>query len=206
VTAVRGAARSKLLEAAVDVIRAKGLNATTVDDLCAVAGVTKGAFFHHFESKESLAVAAANYWATTTAEVFAAASYHLAPTAAERILAYLDLRAAMVEGPLAAFTCLAGTMAQEVYGTNPAVRAACGASILDHARTLEADLAQAQIDAGNVTPGGGPAVDPGALARHTQAVLQGAFVVAKATDDPSVVLDSLAHLRRYLECLFRPAP
>jgi TetR/AcrR family transcriptional regulator, transcriptional repressor for nem operon len=33
-----------------------------VDDLRKAAGVTKGAFFHHFESKEDLAVAAAQYW------------------------------------------------------------------------------------------------------------------------------------------------
>ena len=50
-------ARVRLLDAGVDVIRARGLNATTVDELCAAAGVTKGAFFHHFDSKESFAVA-----------------------------------------------------------------------------------------------------------------------------------------------------
>lgn len=46
------------LDLEVDVIRAQGLHATTVDDLCAAAGVTKGAFFHHFATKEALAVAA----------------------------------------------------------------------------------------------------------------------------------------------------
>ena len=41
-------ARTRLLESARDVIRAKGFSATSVDDLCKTAGVTKGAFFHHF--------------------------------------------------------------------------------------------------------------------------------------------------------------
>jgi len=36
-------ARTKLLEAALSVIRAKGYSATSVDELCAAAGVTKGA-------------------------------------------------------------------------------------------------------------------------------------------------------------------
>jgi TetR/AcrR family transcriptional regulator, transcriptional repressor for nem operon len=40
------------------------------------AGVTKGAFFHHFESKEALGVAAAAYWAETTSALFATAPYH----------------------------------------------------------------------------------------------------------------------------------
>ncbi len=49
----RPSARIKLLEAARTLIRTKGFAATTVDDLCAAAGVTKGAFFHHFDSKGS---------------------------------------------------------------------------------------------------------------------------------------------------------
>jgi hypothetical protein len=39
------------------------------------------------------------------------------------------------------------------------------------------------------------------LARHTQAVLQGAFVLAKAFNDAQIVLDEIAHLRRYVEHL-----
>lgn len=51
--------RNRLLDAARDVIRAQGYPATTIDDVCASAGVTKGVFFHHFESEERLGVAAA---------------------------------------------------------------------------------------------------------------------------------------------------
>jgi AcrR family transcriptional regulator len=71
-----GGARRKLLEAAFSIIRQKGYAATSVDELCARAGVTKGAFFHHFPSKDSLAVAAVNQWTDTTAAFFAAAPYH----------------------------------------------------------------------------------------------------------------------------------
>src|ERR1700686_1687488 len=70
-----GGAHSKLLDAAVEIIRQKGYAATSVDELCARAGVTKGAFFHHFPSKDSLAVAAVNQWTDMTAAFFAAAPY-----------------------------------------------------------------------------------------------------------------------------------
>jgi TetR/AcrR family transcriptional regulator, transcriptional repressor for nem operon len=55
-------ARVKLIEAAIATVRYKGFSATSVDEICAAAGVTKGAFFHHFASKEALAVAAAGAW------------------------------------------------------------------------------------------------------------------------------------------------
>ena len=190
--AARGTARTRLLDAAVDVIRTRGLSATSVDDLCAAAGVTKGAFFHHFESKDALAAAAAEHWAETTGAMFAVAPYHDAATPALRSLAYVDFRAAMVAGGPAEFSCLAGTMVQECFATAPLVRDACGDAILGHAATLEADLRDALDEAGNAD------VAADDLARFTQVVLQGAFVVAKAKDDPGVVLESLAHLRRYL--------
>ena len=69
-------ARAKLLDAALAVIRRKGYSAATVDELCAAAGVTKGAFFHHFKSKDALGVAAADHWSEMTGALFAAAPYH----------------------------------------------------------------------------------------------------------------------------------
>ena len=82
----------RLLDAGVTVIRTKGLSATTVDDLCATAGVTKGAFFHHFDSKEAFAVAAADHWSATTSVLFEHAPYHDAADPIDRVLAYVDFR------------------------------------------------------------------------------------------------------------------
>jgi len=52
--------KTKLLEATIKVVRSKGYAATRIEDVCAEAALTKGSFFHHFKSKEELAVAAAD--------------------------------------------------------------------------------------------------------------------------------------------------
>ncbi len=127
--ATRPDARLKLLDAALSVIRAKGYTATSVDELCATAGVTKGAFFHHFKSKEELGVAAANHWSQLTGALFAAAPYHAHADPFARIIGYLEFRKALLRGGVPEFTCLVGTMVQESYETAPAIREACNASI-----------------------------------------------------------------------------
>jgi TetR/AcrR family transcriptional regulator, transcriptional repressor for nem operon len=192
-----GGARSRLLDAAFSIIRQKGYAATTVDELCAWAGVTKGAFFHHFPSKDSLAVAAVKRWTETTSAFFADAPYHGFADPLDRILGYLDFRKAMLSGEVAEFTCLAGTMVQEAYDTHPHIREACDTSISGHAAQLRADIAEAMKRYRVRAPWTAES-----LALHTQVVLQGAFILAKAKGNASVAEASIDHLRRYVELLF----
>ena len=51
--------KRKLVDAGVKLMRAHGFNATTVDEICAAAGVTKGGFFHYFKSKDDIVKSAA---------------------------------------------------------------------------------------------------------------------------------------------------
>ena len=192
--------RQNLLDAALSLIREKGYSSTSVDELCVHAGVTKGAFFHHFKSKDALAVAAANHWSEITGAFFETAPYHKHGDPLDRVLGYLDFRKAILKGNIAEFTCLVGTMVQEIYSTNPDIREACEASISGHAAKVEADIAEAmkryRIRARWTAE---------SLALHTQAVLQGAFIMAKARGSAAIAAASIDHLRRYIELLFQPA-
>src|SRR5882724_243540 len=173
----------KLLEAALHVVRAKGYTATRVEDICAAAGVTKGSFFHHFKSKEDLALAAAAYWDEMTRHVFELAPYGALADPLQRILGYIDFRKTLIQGEPHAFTCFAGTMVQDVFETHAAIRDACRSSIFGHAGTFEADIEAAMRQ--RVPDSRWTAKS---LALHMQAVVQGAFVLAKAENGPEAAL------------------
>ena len=67
-----------------------------------------------------------------------------------------------------------------------------------HAKTLEADIRAAMREHG--VSGGWT---PESLALHTQAVIQGSYILAKAKGSAAAAAESLEHLRRYVELLFQ---
>jgi TetR/AcrR family transcriptional repressor of nem operon len=116
------------------------------------------------------------------------------------VLGYLDVRREILIGSLPEYTCLVGTMVRETYDSHPAIRDACWWAIAEHAARIEADIAAA-IERRGMTPDWSAE----SLALHTQAVLQGAFILAKATGSAAVAAASIDHLRRYVEQLFNVA-
>jgi TetR/AcrR family transcriptional repressor of nem operon len=192
-------ARGKLLDAALYVIRAKGYAATTVDDICRQAGVTKGSFFHHFKSKDDLANAAVAHWRAMTETLFASAAYHQVADPLDRLLGYLDFRNLILTGDLPSYTCLLGTLVQETYDTHPEIRKACEQALTAHIAELTRDVQAAKA---LHAPEASWSVE--GVGIFIQAVLQGSFIFAKAQQDPAIVRENLEHLRRYLRFLFQP--
>ena len=197
-TPAAGSARDKLIAAAISTVRYRGFSATSVDEICQAAGVTKGAFFHHFASKEALAVAAAGAW-TDMAEqrIFTLPDWTRLADPLERLLGHIDFRLSMLDGPAEDYTCFVGTMVQESYNSSDPIRAACDASIRAYAVRLSEDIQQA-IDTHGIAEG----VTAFSLSYHIQAVLQGAFILAKANGHPVIARDSVMHLKRYVAMLF----
>lgn len=196
----RGEARARLIEAARSLVRHKGFAATSVDDLCAAAGVTKGAFFHHFPSKEALGVALIDDWTETTGAMFAAHPYNSLPDPLDRVFGYLDLRREILGQPIPEFSCVAGTTVQEAYETSPAMRQAAARSIASGFAHVRPHLAAAL--AAHPVPG----VTAESLAQQFQIAVQGGIILAKALDDPAPAREAFDHLERYLRLLFdRPA-
>jgi TetR/AcrR family transcriptional repressor of nem operon len=192
----RGEARARLIEAARRLVRHRGFAATSVDELCAAAGVTKGAFFHHFPSKEALGVALIDDWTQTTGVMFASHPYNFLPDPLDRVFGYLDLRREILAQPIPDFSCVAGTSVQEAFESSPPIRTAAERSIRSGFGHVLPHLEQAL--AANPVPG----VTAESLAQQFQIATQGGIILAKALNDPAPAREAFDHLERYLRLLF----
>lgn len=189
--------RSRLLQAGTDLIRHQGYVATSVSDICSAAGVSKGAFFHHFDSKEDLARSCLDQWNEMTAQLDASSPHHAIDDPCERMSACLTFFIEMFSDPTMTKSCLAGTTAQEVSATHPALREGAHACFASAEARLTGLIDAAARERG-VT------LDAPALASLWMATLQGAVLLAKASGDDSGIPRSLTHVKSYIEGLLEP--
>lgn len=80
--------RAHILEAALRRFASVGYSAASVDEICAAAGVSKGAFYHHFPSKQALFLELLNEWLDTIDAGFEAVRKETVP---ETLLAFTDM-------------------------------------------------------------------------------------------------------------------
>ena len=186
----RVTAKEKLLVAGTDLFRRNGIDATGVDELCAAAGVTKGAFFHHFSSKEAFAEACLQGWDAMVAEMEQAAAFQKLGHPLERAIAYLDFYIDLMSDARPLKSCLAGTAVQEASESYPKIRRAANACFVNGAARCAA-LLEAAVPSGR-------AVDAGALAALWMATIQGSLILYKASGDAGVIRTNLTHVKQYI--------
>jgi AcrR family transcriptional regulator len=71
--------RARILEAAIKLFSNHGYNKSSVDDICSEAGISKGAFYHHFQSKQALFLALLDSWLQTIDKAIEASKDKTAP-------------------------------------------------------------------------------------------------------------------------------
>ncbi len=71
--------RAKIMESAVKLFSTQGYNKASVDDICTEAGISKGAFYHHFKTKQELFLALLDGWLQTIDNAIEASKDKTAP-------------------------------------------------------------------------------------------------------------------------------
>ncbi|HMR97771.1 MAG TPA: TetR/AcrR family transcriptional regulator [Anaerolineales bacterium] len=71
--------RAKIIESAIKLFSNQGFNKASVNDICVEAGISKGAFYHHFKSKQELFIALLDGWLQTIDHAIEASKDKTAP-------------------------------------------------------------------------------------------------------------------------------
>jgi len=187
----------KLLDAAQETMLAKGYSATTVDEICAAAGLTKGSFFHYFKSKQELGTAVLDHFVISTQQMFHNAKFQEKRDPLRRVYGNVDFAIEMSRTPVAQQGCLLGNFAQELSKSNELLRRACAEHFAGWAQTLKKDL-----DAAKIQHAPNARLDTQSIAEHFIVVLEGALILAKSQQDHRVVETHLKHFKRYLKSLY----
>ncbi len=191
--------KEKLLDAAQRLMLAKGFVATTVDDICEAAEVTKGSFFHYFESKDQLGREVLKRFCASGEKI------HRALCGSEtdplkRVYAYIDNTIKMSKDPSMSKGCLLGLFSQELCDTNPQIRAACKKGFDDWAKGFGQEVAKAKAAYASRAQ-----FNPQELAEHLIAVMEGSMILGKVRHDRLIVGKNLTHFKAYVKSLFERA-
>jgi len=198
----RPATRQKLLDAAVKLMRIKGFNATSVEDICDFADVTKGGFFHYFPSKQAVAKAAVEHYRRTRQLAFEQAPFRKLADPLERVYGRLNfIKNDLLECVQVTGGCLVGMFAQELAVTHPLLRQTCLNAFLSMTLEFEKDLVAAKACHAPQAD-----FDPKRLANLFMAIYQGSLLLAKAADSHTIVEENFDQFARLLAGLFIRAP
>ena len=191
--------KDRLLDVAHDLFLNQGFSATSVDEICAKAKITKGGFFHYFKSKEDLGKAVlSRFCAASHKFMQEAGCCEKYPDPLDRVFANLDCVIHYVKESPQYKGCLIATFTQEMSNSHPEIQALCAQGLKGWAKMLKNDLNLAKQKYAPKAR-----VDVDSLADHCIGVVEGAQVLAKATRNPSVIEKNIGHLKHYLEILFK---
>jgi TetR/AcrR family transcriptional repressor of nem operon len=178
----RASVRDQLIESALDVFHARGYNGCGVQDIVDAAGVPKGSFYNHFDSKEALGVEVVHaYTALVGAYVVEAGAAEILSgegTPLERIRAYFE---AVIEQNVSCGVrkgCLLGNFATELAPHSAEIAKAVTDALDSWSAAVAQALAQAQ-EAGELSND----ADVDALARYLVDGYEGAAARAKLIGD-----------------------
>ena len=188
-------AKDKLIHSAVKLMRAKGYEATSVDDICCESKLTKGSFFHYFKDKESLAKAALEQFCGCFSESLGKGKKD--PDPLKTLDGLIDRVIEISKEPDAIHGCLLGNFSQELADTHPEIRKMC-ADKFDGMTGAVRGL----LDAIKAKYKPKEKVDTASLADYFLSVIQGGNILAKARQDLKVYVRNMEHLRSYIHTVF----
>jgi TetR/AcrR family transcriptional repressor of nem operon len=186
--------RDRILRAAAEMMRVKGVEGTTFDEVRAASGTSKSQIYHHFPNKEALVQEVVAFWGRRRIEEQGQHLQRLdSIRGLERWRNAIVQQSSLVNG---AHGCVIGALASELSDHDEDARLALGAIF----QTWEALFMEGfeRMRTNGVLE---PDVDPTALATAVMAALQGGYLLSqtqRSSRPMEIALDmALSQVRSY---------
>ncbi|MGV3661040.1 MAG: TetR/AcrR family transcriptional regulator [Prosthecobacter sp.] len=193
--------REKLVGATVSLILKQGFSATSVDQICSAAGVTKGSFFHHFENKEAIGKAAVEWWGEFGTNLYAEAWKDAGLDPLQQLHRMLDIMSGFTQSEEVC-TCVVGMLSQELAQSHPAMRAGCERQLDVWTANVARMLREAKAKHKPKSD-----FDPVEAAWFLQSIWQGSMLIGKTREHggPAMIRRNIEFARAWVEALFAKA-
>ena len=175
--------RTRLVQAAKELLWARSFQGTSVDEICSRAGARKGSLYHFFPSKIDLAIAAIEAsWADAKAGTFEPI-FSSGPGGLEQLRRLLDavdrLQQQVSRKSGAYLGCPFGGLGQEMAHQDERLRATLERIFDAHCDYFERAIVAA-VERGEIPP-----CDTRRKAEEVFALFEGALLIAKVANDPA---------------------
>jgi len=184
--------RARILDAAADLFQARGYHDTSVQDVKRRAGVSSGAFHHHFESKKALGLAVVRERVADALQAAWLDPLIAAPNVAEGVRAAMRTIGSELGDQGFVRGCPVNNLAVELAFSDSDFRAALQHIFVDWQDRI------AERIAAEPAPPALAGISPTDLAGFIIAAYSGAMTMAKAEQSPAPLDSAVAILMRLL--------
>lgn len=187
--------QEKLLSAAKTLMLSKGYPATTVDEICESAKVSKGSFYHAFSSKEELGIRLLDWYHQGGADEVFGGSFNDLKDPKQKMFEFLD-HVDRSSKELWGSGCLLANLGLELAETSPKIRGEVSGIFKKLTRRLEKIFEPASK---KKTAKEGPTAKD--LAEQFLVMLEGSIVLARVNKNWSIVDRGFQNFRTHLKSL-----
>ena len=187
-----------ILESAETLVRQKGFGASTIDEICKTAGVTKGAFFHYFKSKKALGLEILSRMERDMCSSPACCPESAPKDSLERVMYAIDCMEQASMDPTSKCSFI-GVFAQEMCSTENEISQKCLRIC-----SMAIENFQAIFQAAKDDYAADRDIDVAAMTKTLFALRQGAAVMSKAQGSTDVIPQVFSSFKSMVQCLFKP--